>query len=324
MSLPSTPLRLAAAVVVLLLAILLPFVVTGGAAKNLVVLALLFAVVASNWDLTLGYAGIFNFAHVAFFGIAGYVSAIATIYFGLPVWLDIALAVAVVAVLAGVTAALALRLRGIYVALVTFAFVQLCVALIISQKWLTGGAVGLVGVPDLALFGHRLSPSGPDYLILAELLLIASTVFLRFLVRSDFGLSIVALRDNEAYAVARGISATRQRVLAMVASSLFTAAAGAVYAHYLIVASPDVFSFSLTTLILSMVLLGGGATIYGPIMAAIALTVVTEQLAGFGVVRFMIIAVLIVLTLRFLPGGLWSLGERLTVLRRNSKQGIGA
>jgi branched-chain amino acid transport system permease protein len=59
-------------------------------------------------------------------------------------------------------------------------------------------------------------------------------------------------------------------------------------------------------------------------MAAIALTVVTEQLAGFGVVRFMIIAVLIVLTLRFLPGGLWSLGERLTVLRRNSKQGIGA
>jgi branched-chain amino acid transport system permease protein len=298
--------------VAVVLAFVAPLVLTGDVARNLAILALLFAVVASNWDLTLGYAGIFNFAHVAFFGIGGYVSAIATIHFGVPIWLDVVLAVVVVAVLAGVTAALALRLRGIYVALVTFAFVQLCVALIISQKWLTGGAVGLVGVPDLTLFGYRFSPSGPSYLYLAEALLIASTLFLRWLVKSDFGLSLVALRDNEAYAVARGISATRQRVLAMVASSLFTAAAGAVYAHYLIVASPDVFSFSLTTLILSMVLLGGTATIFGPIVAAIALTVVTEQLASFGVVRFMIIAVLIVLTLRFLPGGLWSLGEWVT------------
>ena len=133
-----------------------PQVLGSGVARNLAILALLFAVVASNWDLTLGYAGIFNFAHVAFFGIAGYVSAIATIHLGVPVWLDVALAVVVVAALAGVTAALALRLRGIYVALVTFAFVQLCVALIISQKWLTGGAVGLVGVPDLRII--RLQP----------------------------------------------------------------------------------------------------------------------------------------------------------------------
>ncbi len=290
-------------------AVAAPFVFTGDVARNLLVIALLFAVVASNWDLTLGYAGIFNFAHVAFFGIAGYVSAIATIHFGVPIWLDIVLAVVVVAALAAVTAALALRLRGIYVALVTFAFVQLCVALIISQKWLTGGAVGLVGVPDLSIFGYRLTATGMGYLYLASALLIASTFFLRWLVRSDFGLSLVALRDNEAYAVARGISATRQRVLAMVASSLFTAAAGAVYAHYLIVASPDVFSFSLTTLILSMVLLGGTSTIFGPIVAAVALTLVTEQLASFGVIRFMIIAVLIVLVLRFVPGGLWSVGE---------------
>lgn len=308
-------------------ALLAPQVFTSGVAQNLAILALLFAVVASNWDLTLGYAGVFNFAHVAFFGIAGYVSAIATIHFNVPIWWDIVLAVIVVAVLAGIMAALALRLRGIYVALVTFALVQLCVALIISQRWLTGGAVGLVGVPDLQIFGYYLGIDPKNYFYLAEALLIASTVFLRWLVTSDFGLSLIALRDNEDYAVARGISATRQRVLAMMASSVFTAMAGAVYAHYLIVASPDIFSFSLTTLILSMTLLGGTSTIYGPIFAAIVLTVVTEQLASFGVIRFMIIAVLIVLTLRFLPGGLWSfldrhdgwLGRRL-IQKSNSKE----
>lgn len=306
-------LLLAAAVLALLV---VPPFLTGGVAQNLAIIALLFAVVASNWDLTLGYAGIFNFAHVAFFGIAAYVSAIATIHFGVPIWLDILLAVGVVAALAAVTAGLALRLRGIYVALVTFAFVQLCVALIISQRQLTGGAVGLVGVPDLAAFGFRFGSDHRSYVYLAGLLLLCSTLFLRWLVRSDFGLSLIALRDNESYATSRGIPATRQRVLAMVASSIFTAAAGAVYAHYLIVASPDIFSFSLTTLILSMTLLGGTATIYGPILAAIVLTLVTEQLAEFGVVRFMIIAVLIVLTLRFLPGGIWSLSETVLARRR--------
>lgn len=296
--------------VAIVAALVLPRFFTSGVSQNLAVVALLFAIVASNWDLTLGYAGIFNFAHVAFFGIAGYVAAIATIHLGLPVWWDIGLAIGVIAVLAGVTAALALRLRGIYVALVTFAFVQLCVALIVSQKIWTGGAVGLVGVPDLTLFGTPLGSDPRNYVTLSACLLVASTFFLRRLATSNFGLSLIALRDNEAYAVARGMSAMRQRVLAMVASSIFTAAAGAVYAHYLIVASPDVFSFSLTTLILSMTLLGGTATVFGPILGAIVLTVVTEQLAGFGVLRFMIVAVLIVLTLRFLPGGLWSLAER--------------
>ena len=145
-----------------------------------------------------------------------------------------------------------------------------------------------------------------SYFYLAEALLIVSTIAMRRLVSSDFGFSLVALRDFESYAVSRGIPATRQRVLAIVASSIFTSLAGSIYAHYLMVASPDVFSFSLSTLLLSMVLVGGSATIYGPIVAAVVLTVGTEELADLGVVRYMVVAVLIVLTMRFLPGGVWS------------------
>ena len=132
---------------------------------------------------------------------------------------------------------------------------------------------------------------------------------LRLLAGSNFGTNFVALRDNESYAVSRGMPARRQRVLAMIASSIPTSLAGCLYAHYLIVASPDVFSFSLTTLLLTMVLVGGAGTIYGPIVAAFVLTVGTEKLSGLGNVRYMVVAVLIVLTLRFLPGGLWSLGR---------------
>jgi branched-chain amino acid transport system permease protein len=288
-------------------ALVAPQIFAGSVAQNLAILSLLYAVVASNWDLTLGYSGIFNFAHVAFFGAAAYVSAIATVKLGVPVWWDLLLAVVVVAALSGLTAILALRQRGIYVALVTFALTQLCVALVNSQKDITGGPVGLVGLPDLAIGGYVFGNHPESYFYTAEALLLLSTLFLRWLVTSDFGLSLVALRDFEDYAVSRGIPAVRQRVLAIVASSVFTSLAGGVYAHYLIVAAPDVFSFSLTTLLLSMVLVGGAASIYGPVIAAVVLTVGAEQLAALGVVRYMIIAVLIVLTLRFLPGGISSL-----------------
>jgi branched-chain amino acid transport system permease protein len=305
-------------VVVLATALAAPQVLTSAVAQNLAILSILYAVVASNWDLTLGYAGIFNFAHVAFFGIGSYVAAISTLQFGVPIWWDLCLAVVVVMAVGGLVSALALRLRGIYVALVTFALTQLCVALINSQKDLTGGPIGLIGVPDLQIGGFDFSSDARSYFYAAELLLIVSTLALRRLVRSSFGLSLIALRDNEDYAVSRGIPARRQRVLAIVASSISTSLAGCLYAHYLIVASPDVFSFSLTTLLLSMVLVGGAGTIYGPIVAAIALTVGTEELATLGNLRYMIVAVLIVLTLRFLPGGIWSLWRVVVSTRRET------
>ncbi|HWJ72271.1 MAG TPA: branched-chain amino acid ABC transporter permease [Kaistia sp.] len=308
--------RIASIVVVLAVAAVAPLVLTGGVAQNLAVLSILYAVVASNWDLTLGYAGIFNFAHVAFFGIGSYVAAIATLQFGVPVWLDLILAVVVVVAVGGLVSALALRLRGIYVALVTFALTQLCVALINSAKDITGGPVGLIGVPDLEIRGFELGSEPHAYFYAAEVLLILSTIAMRWLATSHFGLSLVALRDYEAYAVGRGIPARRQRVLAIMASSIPTSLAGCLYAHYLIVASPDVFSFSLTTLLLSMVLVGGAGTIYGPIVAAIVLTVGTEGLHQLGNIRYMIVAVLIVLTLRFLPGGLWSLWTLVPAIRR--------
>ena len=93
----SRALGLGLILIVIAAAVALPQIFVGGVAQNLAILALLYAVVAQNWDLTLGYSGIFNFAHVAFFGVASYVTAISTMKFHVPVWWDLLLAVAVVA-----------------------------------------------------------------------------------------------------------------------------------------------------------------------------------------------------------------------------------
>ncbi len=131
-----------------------------------------------------------------------------------------------------------------------------------------------------------------------------STYFLRRLVESPFGLAVVALRDNEDYALSRGISLLRHRVLTLTASALFTGMAGGFYATYLRVASPQVFGFGVLTLVLSMLLVGGIGTIWGPVLAAFALTFLSEAMVDLGAWRHLIVAALIVLVLLFHPGGL--------------------
>jgi branched-chain amino acid transport system permease protein len=287
------------------LALALPLVVESTYLRHLLITAFIWAVVASSWDLSLGYGGIFNFAHLAFFGLGVYAYAILTKVLGISPWLGLA-AGGLTAVLAALIVCLpVLRLKGIYVILVTFAFSQLTLHLILSQADITGGAQGMVLLPALEAFGHKFSRGGKlAYYYAGLMLLIVSTLYLKAIVRSSFGMSIVALRDHEDYAVSRGVSIARQRLLTMGASALFTGVAGAFYAAYLRVASPEVFGFGTLSLVLSMLLVGGTATVTGPVIAAFALTLLAEAIVDLGAWRFLIIATLIVLTMRFYPGGL--------------------
>jgi len=287
---------------------LVPVVVWDSYTRHLFISAFVYAVVASNWDLSLGYAGLFNFGHLTFFATGVYTTAIAAKTFGVDPWLAIPLGGVTGALAALIVALPVARLKGIYVVLVTFAFSQLVLQLILSQSQITGGAGGMVRFPPLAIGEYRFTRDFKfGYYYVALGLLAVSTVYLLWLTKSSFGKSLLAVRDNEDYARARGISVARQRVLALVLSAIFPGIAGGFFAIYLRVAAPDVLSFGTLSLALSMVLIGGTATIYGPILAAIALTFATEAMAGIRGMeeaRFIVVAVGMILILRFAPGGL--------------------
>jgi branched-chain amino acid transport system permease protein len=295
--------------------LLLPAVVTDGYHRHLFVMAFIFAIVASNWDLSLGYAGLFNFGHLAFFGVGAYTAAVAARVLDWSPWLGIGLAGPAAVLAALVIATPVARLRGIYVVLVTFAFGQLCLQLVLSQSGLTGGAEGIVRIPALSIGEYRFNRDfNFAYYYTALGLLTLSTAYLLALVRSPFGRSLRAIRDNPDYAAARGISVARQRVLALTLSAVFTGVAGGFYAVYLRVASPDVFGFATLSLALSMLLIGGIGTVVGPILAALALTFLNESLAGIrGLedLRFVIVALAMILTLRFASGGAMEILGRL-------------
>ena len=308
--------RLLPVVMALCLVLLLaaPLVLTGSYPRHLLIMSLIYAVVAASWDVSLGYGGLFNFAHLAFFGIGLYVAAILSKLVGLDPWVAIGLAGVCTTATAALVSLPVIRLRGIYVVLVTFAFGQLVQQLVLSQADVTGGSQGMVMVPGLRIGTYNFARDGKlAYCYAAIGMFVVTVMALRALVRSPLGISIRALRDHEDFAAARGISASRTQFLALVASAPLTGIAGGFLATYARVASLDVFGFGTLSLVLSMVLLGGAGTLYGPMVAAFVLTFVSEALVGFGIWRFLIISAGMVVVLVAFPGGLASMVKRRTI-----------
>ena len=183
--------RLVPVVMALCLVLLLaaPLVLTGSYPRHLLIMSLIYAVVAASWDVSLGYGGLFNFAHLAFFGIGLYVAAILSKLVGLDPWVAIALAGVCTTATAALVSLPAIRLRGIYVVLVTFAFGQLVQQLVLSQADVTGGSQGMVMLPGLRIGTYNFARDGKlAYCYAAIGLLFITVVALRALVRSPLGI----------------------------------------------------------------------------------------------------------------------------------------
>jgi len=313
--------------IVLVIAIaflLFPIAFRSGYARHLIILAMLYAILASNWDLSLGYGGIYNFAHGAFFAIGAYGAAIIARQ-GISSWIGFLGGGISAVIVSAIVCLPVLRVKGVYVCLVTFAFSQLCLHIVRSQVSITGGAVGLTNIPTLTIGGFSLLDHGNlGFYYLSFVLLAASTFYLYRLVRSDFGLSIIALRDFEDYAISRGVPLARQRFLTFIASSFFTGLAGSIFSLYSRVAVVELFSFTYITMLLSMVILGGAATIFGPIIGAFILSLVSEFLKILGSWQYIIIAIAVVLILMYYPdgifGGIKTIVNRMFHKERNIKR----
>lgn len=285
----------------------LPFVFPETYIRHTLILVFIYAVLASNWDISLGLGGVVNFAHIAFFAIGLYSYGITAKVFGIDPWIALFLSPLLAIIFAALLAIPILRLEGIYIILVTIAAAQLLLQIVVSQSDYTGGTSGMVLLPRLTVGDYRLSNDGRiGYYYLALLMLIVSTAFLYKLERSAIGRAIKAIRDNKYYAIARGVSESRIRLITLCASAIFPALAGGFYGSYLRVASPDVFGLGFLTITLSILLLGGISTIWGAVIAAFVITILTQILGDYGAWRAIIVAVLIIAVVVIYPGGLFA------------------
>ena len=243
---------------------------------------LIFGLLAASLDVLVGYTGLPSLGHATYFGVGGYVAALAAR--GMTDSAPVGLLAATVGALAvaGATGWLAVRTRGVYFLMLTLAFAQLLFSLAVTWAPVTGGANGL-SVPRFALLpGDRgLLLDGPlvfYYYVLAAFAL--GYFLLHRLVTSPFGRSLVGLRENEARMRSVGYSVLGYKLAAFCVAGAVGGFAGALFVQHQRFISPTNVSFEISALVLIMVIMGGSGTLYGPVAGAALVLLIRDELSS--------------------------------------------
>lgn len=292
-------------VLIFLLLFLLVYPLLGASSymRHLFVLFFIWSIVASNWNLLMGYAGINSLGNIGFLAIGGYVSGILAKTFGLSPWLTIPIGGLVTSLLVTVFLGLpALRLSGIYIALLTLIFADSLPSILTQTREITGGAMGLHEIPP---FFPGMTKTGAYYVALAFFLVIQYIVYR--VIHSSTGLAFVALRDAENFAYCLGVDKFRERLKVFAIASFLTGIAGGVYVHALGDISPTTLGIEPFLLAIAMIELGGVGTFAGPILGAAVIVFGNEFLRLADTLRLTLLGVLICVIILFYPGGLMQL-----------------
>lgn len=267
---------------------------------HVVIVGYFYALLASSWALLAGYAGQFSFAHMAFMAIGGYTTGLLGQYLGTPPWLGI-LAGIVVAGLAGLAiGGLVLRFKAAYLALFTIAFSEILRIVLKAEAGITRGDRGLQVAP---LLGEEIISRVPYYYIMLAALVICLGL-MYWLANSRLGLFLRAIREDEEAAAARGVDVVRYKVLTFVATGMIAGLAGALFAHYITIITPNILVLSQMGLVIAMAIIGGVESLLAAAIGGMIIQVGLELLREFGPWRLVIFGALLIITLRFARNGL--------------------
>ena len=238
------------------------------------------ALFALSFNLLVGYAGLVSFGHAMFFGTGAYVCAHAAAHWGLPVEACLLLGVACSAALAWGAGALAIRRQGVYFAMITLALSQMVFFFYLKAPF-TGGEDGIQRVPRGALLGW-LPLEGWTLYAFVWAVFIAGFLLVYRIIHSPFGEVLTAIRDNEDRAVSLGYDVGRYKLAAFVMAGALAGLAGSMKALVQQMASLADAHMALSSDVILMALLGGMGTIFGPVVGAVALVGMQNQLATLG------------------------------------------
>jgi len=301
---------------VVLIALALPWSVGSPYVLHIGIMTLIFVVLAQSLNLVLGYSGLLSLATPAFFGVGAYTAAIMALK------LDAGGAATITAAAAaGALTSLAIGVPSLRVSRHSFVIVTLSATLllqVIAGNWeeLTRGALGLPYVPAPRLLGLAIEGKIAWY-NLTLLFAAAAVLATHLIVSSPAGRAMIATRDNETLAKAVGFDVVRIRLFAFCVSGAFAGSAGALYAHYITFVDPGVFGFDFSEVLLIMVILGGAGTLWGPVLGAVAFTLLPEILRVAPETRSLIYGFILLGIVLYMPFGLlpWLSG----VSRRRAK-----
>ena len=346
MALVNTPGKRRGVLAIIVIALLIPFMLTNDLLL-IGTLGMIAAVGAIGLNLVTGYAGQISLGHAFFIGVGAYTGAVLggnpdgpVVGYGLPIYIWLPAAGIVAAIAGLLVGPIAVRLRGLYLAIVTLGLVFIGEHVFREARSLTGGpGVGRRG-PELDVFGIDFGASGSLFglelareqrqFFLALAFLVVFAILGRNIARSKVGRAFSAVRDRDVAAAVIGVGLTRHKVMAFAMSSFYAGVAGALFYAVVGVFEPNTFGLLLSIQYLAMILIGGVATISGAIMGAIfiqslsriaggiagMLPFISESAAGGGILTVfqlesILYGLLIVGFLIFEPRGLFGIWMRI-------------
>lgn len=307
-----------------------PLLLTSDFSLNLVIMMLYAAVLGQAWNILGGYGGQFSFGHAAYFGTGAYAVAVLQVQLGINPWIGLVaggvLAMVVAAAIGFVT--FHYGLKGSYFALVTLAMAEV-LRIVSNSVPFTGAGVGLlIPLKQSASNFQFVGKAGFFWVIWAMAL--AACLIVWWLGHSRFGAQLMAVRDNENAARALGVKAFRVKLGAMMLSGLFSGLAGVFYAQYYLYLDPQLaYGSSISIESLLVPIIGGIGTLFGPLLGAVALQIISEvmrslvgDLPGISLVFYGLLLGAMVL---FLPRGIAGLirgaGKRFVPSRKPEGEG---
>jgi branched-chain amino acid transport system permease protein len=319
---------------ILALAIALPYLLGDEYYIHIAVKIAIWCIAVLGLGILAGFTGQISMAQASFLGIGAYASSLLALKAGFPFWACLVSA-GIISSLVGLLIGYPfLRLRGHYFAISTLAFCILMAHIFSNWVFLTAGPAGVTmgpgqvsGIPDASVpipfAGPFLFDTKTSYYYLVLFCLLLAIYVMDRLLRSTAGRAFVAMREDEDLSRAVGIDPTKYKLFAFFLSSFFAGVSGSLYAHYVHFLSADSFNFLESFFILMAVIMGGKDSIPGLLLGAIFINLLPEFLSFpaaatmISALSIAILAVILVVIIIFLPGGLVDLGK----LFRSRKHG---
>ncbi len=258
---------------------------------------------ALGLNMLMGYAGQVSLGHAAFYGIGAYTTAILSATCGVSPWLALFCAVGAAVFIAFVVGLPTLKLSGYYLGMGTLGFGM--IVNITFREWstVTGGASGFVGIPVLEA-GPVAFMEGQNYFFLVWGVVLGAILICRRILSSRMGRGLRAIHDGENAALATGVNTHFLKLEIFMFSAALAAVAGFLYAHFVLFISPESFGFMVSVKIVTMVVIGGMASVWGALLGACLLTLLPEVLHGFAEYEMVVFGLILMVVMIFMPQGL--------------------
>jgi len=239
--------------------------------------------------------GLLTVANAAFMGIGAYTAGLLTTQLGMPLIVALILGSLLPAVVALAIGRPTLRLSGVYLAMATLAFGEVVRILILNAEGLTGGALGLNGIPQLT-----------QWFDVALAVVLTLVVLLR-LARSRIGRTMAAICQDEIATEIMGLNVRAYKLFVFVSGGALAGLAGGLNAHFTFFISPNEYGFERAVDILAMGVLGGTGSPWGAVIGGLLITLLPELLRGLGHYRPLINGIILILIILYSPKGIWNL-----------------